>query len=381
MRIQSIDDGNSSSSLVFYTKNPGAATNPLTEQVRIADYGSLIVDSSSLNAFQFGSGAAAGNGLIFGGTGSGEGIASCRTSATACTDSATYNHQYGLEFYTSYGRRMSILNNGLVAAWGDMYVGGCTYWLSNGNQQGTCLSDARLKTNIQPFPHVLEKLAQLEPVHFDWKPSNPPELHPGSGRQTGLIAQQVEKIFPDMVSVDKDGYRRVNYGQLPYLLLEGVRELKASNDSLRADAKSQRKQNEQARAEIAKLRRAAAATDARVARLGRSSAAKDAQIAVLSREIEQLRKAQEQMAVLLARFAPPQGERGKPQTVEVALQSRHQPLGSPKSPTHSSDGRYRRPRHRAGARLLASFARSGFLLRRRETVTESHNHALESPPA
>ncbi|HME31215.1 MAG TPA: hypothetical protein VKG65_00535, partial [Terriglobales bacterium] len=49
----------------------------------------------------------------------------------------------------------------------------------------------------------------------------------------------------------------------------------------------------------------------------RSSAAKDAQIAVLSREIEQLRKAQEQMAVLLARFAPPQGERGKPQTVEA----------------------------------------------------------------
>jgi hypothetical protein len=75
VRIQSIDDGNSSSSLVFYTKNPGAATNSLTEQVRIADYGSLIVDSSSLNSFQFGSGAAAGNGLIFGGTGSGEGIA------------------------------------------------------------------------------------------------------------------------------------------------------------------------------------------------------------------------------------------------------------------------------------------------------------------
>jgi endosialidase-like protein len=151
-------------------------------------------------------------------------------------------------------------------------------------------------------------------VNFDWNPSNPPELHLSSGHQTGLIAQQVEKIFPEMVSIDKDGYRRVNYGLLPYLLLESVRELKAGNDSLRADARTQRKQNEQARAEIAKLRRAAATTDTRVARLARSSAAKDAQIALMSIEIEQLRKEQQQMAVLLARFVPPQGEHGKSQT-------------------------------------------------------------------
>jgi hypothetical protein len=315
VRIQSIDDGLSSSSLTFLTKVPGAATNGLVEQVRLSDYGSLIVDSSSLNALLFGSGASAGNGLIFGGPSSGEGVASCRTSASACTD-PTYsdvNHQYGLDFYTGYGRRMSIDNGGAVYDWGNMFVQGCTNW-GNGDHQGSCLSDARLKTNIQPFSHVLEKLAELEPVHFDWNPSNPPELHLRGGRQTGLIAQQVEKIFPEMVTMGNDGYRRVNYGQLPYLLLEGVRELKESNDSLRAEAKVQRKQNQQARAEIAELRRSAAATDTRVARLARSSAAKDAQIAVMSLEIQQLRKEQQQMAVLLARFAPPQGEQGKSQS-------------------------------------------------------------------
>ena len=310
VRIQSIDDGNSSSSLAFLTKNPGSASNGLTEQVRIADYGSLIVDSSGNNALLFGSGAAAGTGLIFGGTGSGEGIASCRTNTTACLDTYGYQHLYGLDFYTSYGRRMTIWNTG------DMLVYGCTSWF-NGDHQGSCLSDARLKTNIQPFPNLLERLAQLEPVHFDWKPSNPSELHTGGGRQTGLIAQQVEKLFPEMVTMGKDGYRRVNYGQLPYLLLEGVRELKASNDSLRAEAKSQRKQNEQAQAEIAMLRRAAAATDTRVAKLARSSSSKDAQLAVMSREIEQLRKSQQQMAVLLARFVPSQGEHGKSQTAEA----------------------------------------------------------------
>ena len=299
VRIQSIDDGNSSSSLVFLTKNPGSSTNPLTEQVRISDYGSLIVDSSSLNGGVFGSGASAGNGLIFGGPSSGEGIASCRLSASACQDTNGYQHQYGLDFYTGYGRRMSLWNTG------DMEVWGCTYWF-NGDHQGNCLSDARLKTNIQPFPKILDKVAQLQPVHFDWNPANPPELHVGGGRQTGLIAQQVEKIFPEMVTVGADGYRRVNSGELPYLLLEGLRELKSGNDSLR-------KQNEQARAEIVKLRRAVADTDTTVARLSRSSVAKDGQIAVMSRELEKLRKAQEQMADVLARLAPPQGEPGKAQ--------------------------------------------------------------------
>jgi hypothetical protein len=311
-RIQSIDDGNSSSSLTFLIKNPGAASNPLTEQVRISDYGSLLVDSSGLNALKFGSGTAGGQALVFGGTSSGEGIASCRSDATTCSWVTPSNlvaafSQYGLDFYTGYTKQMTIQNNGIVI------VAQCTIW-GNTNQQGSCPSDARLKTNIQPFSHVLDRLVQLEPVHFNWNPSNPPLYRFGSGRNTGLIAQQVEKVFPDMVTIDEYGYRRVNYGLLPYLLLEGVRELKAANDSLRSEADNQRKQNEQARAEIAKLRRAAAATNATVANLGRTSAAKDAQIAVMSLEIEQLRKEQQQMAVLLARFVPPQGEHGKSQT-------------------------------------------------------------------
>ncbi|HKM48439.1 MAG TPA: DNRLRE domain-containing protein [Terriglobales bacterium] len=313
-RIQSIDDGSDSSSLTFQTKTPGSVSNGLVEQVRISDYGSLIVDSSHNNTGSLNSGATAGTGLVFGGAGSGEGIASCRS--TGCTDPNGYSEQYSLDFYTNGTLRMTIFNDGFVQAYGDLDVSGCTYW-GNGNNQGSCVSDARLKTNIQPFPRLLDKLVQLEPVHFDWSPSVPPELHRSGTHQTGFVAQQVEKVFPEMVTMGKDGYRRVNYGQLPYLLLEGVRELKASNDSLSAETQRQRKQSEQARAEIAKLRRAMASTDARVTKLGRSAAAKDAKIAVLSREIEQLREAQQQMAVLLARFAPPQDEHGKQQVAEA----------------------------------------------------------------
>lgn len=309
VRIQSIDDGNDSSNLSFLTKIPGSTSNPLVEQMRLVDNGSLIIDFSGQNALSLGTGSPTGNALIFGGLTSGEGIASCRVSGSGCTDSDGNDHQYGLDFYTSYTRRMTFWNHG------DMQMYGCTYW-ENGDHQGSCTSDARLKTDIQPFPNVLDKLAKLKPVHFDWKPSAPPELHHSHGRQYGFIAQEVEKIFPDMVSTGEDGYKRVNYGQLPYLLLQGVRELKASNDKLSSDAEIQRTKTEHAQAEVAKLRRTSAGIQAKVARLDRSNHAKDAQLAAMSRHIEQLMRAQQQMSVMLARFASTQNDQGKARTAE-----------------------------------------------------------------
>jgi hypothetical protein len=45
----------------------------------------------------------------------------------------------------------------------------------------------------------------------------------------------VEKVFPEMISTDEAGYKRVNYGELPYLMLQAIRELKAESDNLKAE--------------------------------------------------------------------------------------------------------------------------------------------------
>jgi septal ring factor EnvC (AmiA/AmiB activator) len=58
---------------------------------------------------------------------------------------------------------------------------------------------------------------------------------PNSPEQYGLIAQQVERVFPELVSVDAKGFKQVNYSELPYLMLQAIRELKAENDRLRAE--------------------------------------------------------------------------------------------------------------------------------------------------
>jgi hypothetical protein len=122
---------------------------------------------------------------------------------------------------------------------GDIRVGtsgtnGCIQGFGGTALAGTCSSDIRLKQNVEPFEPLLEQLVQLQPVFYEWNAAEHPEYHFGSERTAGLIAQDVEKVFPNMVAVDEHGYKAVNYSQLPLLLLEAVRELKAEVDALKA---------------------------------------------------------------------------------------------------------------------------------------------------
>jgi hypothetical protein len=80
---------------------------------------------------------------------------------------------------------------------------------------------------------VLERVVQLQPVSYNWSREEYPQYHFGTSKAFGLIAQEVEKVFPEMVSVDKGGFKRVNYGELPYLMLQAIRDLKAENDDLK----------------------------------------------------------------------------------------------------------------------------------------------------
>jgi hypothetical protein len=118
---------------------------------------------------------------------------------------------------------------------------------------GSCPSDRRLKTDIQPFAPVLERMVELQPVHFNWKSSNPAGYRFGSERNAGLIAQEVQQVFPEMVTVDENGYRRVNYGELPFLMLQGIRELKAENDRLHGMINSQQAEIDALKAAVEKL--------------------------------------------------------------------------------------------------------------------------------
>jgi trimeric autotransporter adhesin len=122
---------------------------------------------------------------------------------------------------------------------GDIKIGtsgtnGCLKNYSGAGMIGTCSSDMRLKTNIQPFGRVLDRVARLQPVHFTWRANEFPTYRFGDGLNVGLIAQEVEQEFPELVQTDERGFKTVNYTELPYLTLAAVKELKAENDALKA---------------------------------------------------------------------------------------------------------------------------------------------------
>ncbi|WP_083206421.1 tail fiber domain-containing protein [Stappia indica] len=101
--------------------------------------------------------------------------------------------------------------------------------IGNGTGNTSCTSDRRLKDNVQPLDGALVKIGALKGVTFVWK------KEPGI-RRIGLIAQNVERVFPEVVETDAEtGMKSVAYASLVAPLVEAVKELKADNDTLRSE--------------------------------------------------------------------------------------------------------------------------------------------------
>ena len=85
-------------------------------------------------------------------------------------------------------------------------------------------SDARLKKNIEPIHDALDKILQLHGVSYEWEVQRCRNLNLPSGRDMGIIAQEVEKVFPEVVENNKDNYKMVKYSGLIAVLIEAIRE-------------------------------------------------------------------------------------------------------------------------------------------------------------
>jgi hypothetical protein len=79
-------------------------------------------------------------------------------------------------------------------------------------------SDERYKTDIEEIPNALEKIGELHGYYYNWKTGD------DKTRQAGLLAQEVERVLPEIVSTDAEGYKSVEYGKMNALLLQAIRE-------------------------------------------------------------------------------------------------------------------------------------------------------------
>jgi hypothetical protein len=116
-----------------------------------------------------------------------------------------------------------------------IFIGGTwRFWVNNvGNATltGTLTqsSDRRLKKDFSLLNNSLSDIYQLKGYHYKWI-----EASRSQDLQTGLIAQEVQKIFPELVQTDEKGFLSVNYiGLIPHLI-EAAKELKNENASLKS---------------------------------------------------------------------------------------------------------------------------------------------------
>ena len=84
-------------------------------------------------------------------------------------------------------------------------------------------SDITLKDNVRPIESAIFKVQQIRGVEFDWNEKST-ELQQEKGHDVGLIAQEVEKVLPEVVQIREDGIKAIAYEKVVPLLVEAIKE-------------------------------------------------------------------------------------------------------------------------------------------------------------
>ncbi|MCB9190051.1 MAG: tail fiber domain-containing protein [Flavobacteriales bacterium] len=215
-----------------------ALTTAGSERLRVISNGNVGVGVTAPLAKLHVQGSTAGDGgwdddgiMVMNTAGSaGEAAVSFKNSSTGTSywitglnQSANYDIAYGTSF-TNGNTKMRILTDGNVG----IGTVSPTYKLHvSGRLKTTGInetSDARLKKDINPIEGALSLVKQLKGVTYNWKSEEYPEMGLNEDRQYGLIAQEVEKIIPDLVETDKEGWKSIEYTHMVPVLIEAIKE-------------------------------------------------------------------------------------------------------------------------------------------------------------
>ncbi|MES1215175.1 MAG: tail fiber domain-containing protein [Bacteroidota bacterium] len=172
--------------------------------------GGMNIDQSNSN-----NGALNSSTLTFG-SASGEGIGSNRSGGG--------NNPWGLDFYAGGNNRMVITNGGNVGIGTNAPGMKLTV---NGNilAYGSITpSDIRYKKNLVPVNNALKKLMSISGYYYSFKANEFPDMGFDTKKQIGVIAQDVEKVAPEVVITLQNGYKAVDYPKLIPLMIEGMKE-------------------------------------------------------------------------------------------------------------------------------------------------------------
>ena len=95
--------------------------------------------------------------------------------------------------------------------------------LFTGNITAYYSSDITLKDNVRPIESAIFKVQQIRGVTFDWNEKSS-KLQQEKGHDVGLIAQEVEKVLPEVIQIREDGIKAIAYEKVVPLLVEAIKE-------------------------------------------------------------------------------------------------------------------------------------------------------------
>ena len=148
---------------------------------------------------------------------------------------------------TSPSQMLDVIGNGRFRSIGSGAYSGPVNKTSDGTLT-TSTSDGRLKENVQTLQNSLEKVMKLRGVSFTWIKD------PSMGTRIGFIAQEFEKVIPELVFTNEtDGYKGINYAEVSAVLAEAVKELNAKVDRLAAENNRLKTEQETTEARLNKL--------------------------------------------------------------------------------------------------------------------------------
>lgn len=106
---------------------------------------------------------------------------------------------------------------------------------SSGDVVAFYTSDERLKDNVRTISEPIYKLQQLRGVEYEWNDKQ--DIYQEGTKDSGIIAQDVEKVLPQLVKENSNGYLGVRHDRLVGLLIESVKDQQKQIDDLKREVK------------------------------------------------------------------------------------------------------------------------------------------------
>ncbi|HBX50880.1 MAG TPA: hypothetical protein DEH02_07415 [Bacteroidales bacterium] len=115
-------------------------------------------------------------------------------------------------------------------------------------------SDVRYKKDINPITSALNNVLKIQGVTYHWRKDEFKDLNFNNTLQYGVIAQELEKIFPELVNTDTKGYKSVDYAKLTPVLVEAIKEQQKIIANMQSVVANQQIANDKLKADVEKIK-------------------------------------------------------------------------------------------------------------------------------